>query len=281
VATNGTLLTSRGIRAIQLPAPARRGAARRLAWRLACIVAALGLAQVLVTTGAIPSSAVSGPSAVFSALGGMVPSGSFWASAGATVASWAIGLTISLCIAIPAGLALGASDLAYRMSRFTIDFLRTIPPVALIPLALLLYGATQTMALVLIVFGSVWPVLLQSMYGVHQVDPVARDVAHAYQFRRRETIWGVVLPSAAPFVATGIRIAATMSLLLAVGAELIGDAPGLGQSISVAEQNGQVPQMYAYIVVSAVLGVLINLALLRLERRTLRWHAAHRSLVAE
>jgi ABC-type nitrate/sulfonate/bicarbonate transport system permease component len=137
------------------------------------------------------------------------------------------------------------------------------------------------MALVLIVFGSVWPVLLQSMYGVHQVDPVARDVAHAYQFRRRETIWGVVLPSAAPFVATGIRIAATMSLLLAVGAELIGDAPGLGQSISVAEQNGQVPQMYAYIVVSAVLGVLINLALLRLERRTLRWHAAHRSLVAE
>jgi ABC-type nitrate/sulfonate/bicarbonate transport system permease component len=71
-----------------------------------------------------------------------------------------------------------------------------------------------------------------------------------------------------------------MGLLLAVGAELIGDAPGLGQSISVAEQNGQVPQMYSYIVVSAVLGVLINLALLRLERRTLRWHAAHRSVIS-
>lgn len=283
VARGGTLPARRGIRAVQARGSARtvrRGTARLLAWRLACIVAALGLGQVLVATGAIPSSAVAEPSAIFGALGGLIPAGSFWSSAGATAASWAIGLAISLAVAIPAGLTLGASDLAYRMSRFTIDFLRTIPPVALIPLALLLYGATQTMALVLIIFGSVWPVLLQSMYGVHQVDPVARDVARAYQFRRRETVLEVVLPSAAPFVATGIRIAATTSLLLAVGAELIGGAPGLGLSISAAEQNGQIPQMYAYIVASAVLGVLINLALLRLERRTLRWHAAHRSVIS-
>ena len=250
------------------------------AGRLACVAAALGLGQLLVSTGAVPSAAVAAPSAIVAALGTLIPAGSFWSSTWATVASWAIGLAVALAVAIPAGLALGASDLAYRMSRFTIDFLRTIPPVALIPLALLLYGATQKMALVLIVFGSVWPVLLQSMYGVHQVDPVARDVARAYQFRRREMVRDLVLPSAAPFIATGIRIAATMSLLLAVGAELIGGAPGLGQSISVAEENGTIPQMYAYIVVSAVLGVLINLVLLWLERRTLRWHAAHRSPVA-
>jgi ABC-type nitrate/sulfonate/bicarbonate transport system permease component len=258
-------------------APAGHGTApRRLPARLACAVSAVGCAQALVSTGVISSSAVSAPSAIIRALGALIPTGGFWSSTGATIASWAIGLAISLAVAVPVGLALGGSDLAYRMSRFTIDFLRTIPPVALIPLVLLLYGATPTMALVLIVFGSVWPVLLQSMYGVHQVDPVARDVARAYQFRRREVVRDVVLPSAAPFIATGIRIAATMSLLLAVGAELIGGAPGLGQSISAAEENGTIPQMYAYIVVSAVLGVLINLALLRLERRTLRWHPAHR-----
>jgi ABC-type nitrate/sulfonate/bicarbonate transport system permease component len=258
----------------------RQPAARRLAWRLACVVAVVGLGQVLVATGVIPSSAVAEPSVIIQALGRLISTGSFWSSTGATAGSWAVGLAVSLCVAVPAGLLLGLSDLAYRMSRFTIDFLRTIPPVALIPLALLLYGATPAMALVLIIFGSVWPVLLQSMYGVHQVDPVTRDVARAYQFRRRETVFAVVLPSAAPFVATGVRIAATMSLLLAVGAELIGNAPGLGQSISVAEENGDIPQMYAYIVVCAVLGVLLNLALLRAERRTLRWHPAHRSLVA-
>jgi ABC-type nitrate/sulfonate/bicarbonate transport system permease component len=269
-----------GGRDLQTRGTARRKGRQSTARRLACVVAALGLGQVLVATGVIPSSAVAEPSVIIQALGRLISTGGFWSSTAATAGSWAIGLAVSLCVAIPAGLLLGLSDLAYRMSRFTIDFLRTIPPVALIPLALLLYGATPAMALVLIIFGSVWPVLLQSMYGVHQVDPVARDVARAYQFRRRETVFGVVLPSAAPFVATGVRIAATMSLLLAVGAELIGNAPGLGESISVAEENGNIPQMYAYIVVSAVLGVLINLALLRLERRTLRWHPAHRPLVA-
>jgi ABC-type nitrate/sulfonate/bicarbonate transport system permease component len=252
----------------------------RLGAQLACIALAIGLWQLLVSSGVIPTSAVSAPSSVAAALGGLAPTGSFWASTWATVSSWAIGLAISLAVAIPAGLALGASDLAYRMSRVSIDFLRTIPPVALIPLALLLYGATEKMALVLIIFGSVWPVLLQSMYGVHQVDPVACDVARSYQFRRRQVVFDVVLPSAAPFIATGIRIAATMSLLLAVGAELIGGAAGLGASIALAEQNGDIPQMYAYIVTSAVLGVLLNLALLKGERRVLRWHAAHRPAAA-
>jgi ABC-type nitrate/sulfonate/bicarbonate transport system permease component len=166
------------------------------------------------------------------------------------------------------------------MSRVTIDFLRTIPPVALIPLALLLYGATEKMALLLIVFGSAWPVLLQSMYGVHQVDPVARDVARAYRLSRRDVVLSVVLPSAAPLIATGIRIAATMSLLLAIGAELIGGAPGVGHSIAIAEVNGDIPQMYAFVVVSATLGVLLNVALLRLEGRALAWHPSHRPHVA-
>jgi len=92
--------------------------------------------------------------------------------------------------------------------------------------ALLLYGATPKMAFALIVFGSVWPVLLQAMYGVHQVDPAMWDVARAYGLRRLDRLRFLILPSAAPFVATGVRLAATISLLLAIGAELIGGAPG-------------------------------------------------------
>ena len=166
------------------------------------------------------------------------------------------------------------------MSRFTIDFLRTIPPVALIPLVLLVYGATPKMAFVLIVFGSTWPVLLQAMYGVHQVDPAARDVARAYRLRRRDRIRFLIVPSAAPFIATGIRLAATISLLLAIGAELLGGAPGIGASITLQEQNGDIPGMWVYVVLAAVLGVIVNLALIGLERRILTWHPAQRSMVA-
>jgi ABC-type nitrate/sulfonate/bicarbonate transport system permease component len=126
------------------------------------------------------------------------------------------------------------------------------------------------------VFGSVWPVVLQSMYGVHQIDPVARDVAAAYRWRRRDVVGRLVLPSAAPFVATGIRIAATMSLLLAIGAELLGGAPGIGAAITAEQEGGDVPRTWAFVVVSAVMGVLLNLSMLALERKVLRWHSANR-----
>jgi len=92
-------------------------------------------------------------------------------------------LTLSVILAVPIGLALGANDVIYRSSRFTIDFFRTIPPVALVPLLLLVFGATGQMVVTLIVIAAVWPLLLQSMYGVHQVDSVARDVARSYRLR--------------------------------------------------------------------------------------------------
>jgi ABC-type nitrate/sulfonate/bicarbonate transport system permease component len=253
-----------------------RDGLRRLAVQMVCAAVAIGAWQFAVTTGLLASSAIAPPSAIARSLWPLLSTADFWSSVWATLRAWSIGLVISVGIAVPAGLVLGASDQVYRMSRFAIDFLRTIPPVALIPLALLLYGATQTMSLVLIVFGSAWPVLLQSMYGVHQVDPVAREVARAYRLSRRNTILNVVLPSAAPSIAIGIRIAATMSLLLAIGAELIGGAPGVGNSIALAEANGDTARMYAFVVVSATLGVLLNMAMLGVEGRALAWHPSHR-----
>jgi ABC-type nitrate/sulfonate/bicarbonate transport system permease component len=237
---------------------------------------ALGAWQGLVAGGTLSPSAVAEPTAILKSLVNLGSTDPFWSSIASTVRTWGLGLLLSLLIAIPTGLLLGASDLAYRLSRFTIDFLRTIPPVALIPVALLLYGATDKMAVVLIVFGSVWPVLLQSMYGVHEIDPVARDVAMSYRWRRREVVTRLVIPSAAPFVATGIRIAATTSLLLAIGSELIGGAPGIGAAIGVQNESGNIPAVYAYVVLSGILGVLLNLTMIRAERRILRWHPAYR-----
>jgi ABC-type nitrate/sulfonate/bicarbonate transport system permease component len=258
----------------------RSGARSRLAYRVAATLVALALWQIAVISGVVPAAAVAAPTDIVRAAGSLVGTDGFGAALLDTMGSWAEGLLIAILIAIPAGLALGSSDLAYRLSRFTIDFLRTIPPVALIPLVLLVYGATAKMAFVLIVFGSTWPVLLQAMYGVHQVDPAGREVADAYRLRRRDRVRFLILPSAAPFVATGIRLAATISLLLAIGAELLGGAPGIGASITLEEQNGDIPQMWVYVVLSAVLGVVVNLALIGLERKVLRWHSVQRSVAA-
>ncbi|WP_434598969.1 ABC transporter permease [Streptomyces sp. A5-4] len=251
--------------------------ARLLAARLLCAAALAGVWQYLVASGALTREAVAAPTEIVRALGSLVTTTEFWTTAGDTVRTWAIGLDLSLVIALPAGLLFGASELAYRMSRITVDFLRTIPPIALLPLALLLYGATEKMALVLVVFGSVWPLLLQTMYGVHQIDPVTADVARAYRLPRSQRVRAVMLPSAAPFIATGVRIAATISLLLAIGAELLGGAAGLGNAIAQAQQTQDMPTMYAFVLVSALLGVALNLAMTRAERSVLSWHPAHRN----
>jgi len=263
----------------QPAAPSSRAAASgwvRWTARLGAIVVALGIWELIVDSGAVDRSALSSPADVVRALGELAGDGVFWSAVGNTVYTWALALAIALAVGVPAGIALGSSSIAYRLSRFTIDFLRTIPPVALIPLALLLYGASIKMAVVLIVFGTVWPILLQTMYGVHDVDPVARDVARSYRWRRRDVVGRLIIPSAVPFIATGIRIGATMSLLLAVGSELIGGAPGIGEAISLQQEGGNIPKVYAYIVVSAVLGVIVNLGLHWLERKVLPWHSAYR-----
>jgi ABC-type nitrate/sulfonate/bicarbonate transport system permease component len=247
--------------------------------KLVAFGCAIGLWQLLLTAGIVSPLALASPSEVLTAAVGLVGDGSFWQVIGQTVRSWGIGLLVSATVAIPLGLLLGSSELSYRSCRFTIDFLRTIPPVAMIPLLLLLYGARTQTAVTLVLLGAVWPLVLQSMYGVQQVDPLARELARSYRLRRRDVVISVILPSAAPFIATGLRIAASMSLLLTIGAELIGGVPGLGNSIASAQTNGDTPAMYAYIVACATLGVLINRAMLRGERHLLAWHSAQRTAV--
>jgi len=232
--------------------------------------------QYVVASGALSESVLAKPTTIVEEFGTLLTTGAFWSAAWSTTWTWAVGLLAATLIAVPLGLLLGSSRLAYRLSRFTIDFLRTIPPIALIPLVLLLFGATEKMALILVIFGSTGSLVLASMYGVQNVDPVVRDLARSFRLRRRDVIGRILLPSAAPFIATGLRVSAAIALLLTIGAELIGGAPGLGNAMSVAQQSDHIPEMYCYIVASAVIGALVNLLIGRAEGRVLRWSPLHR-----
>lgn len=204
-------------------------------------------------------------------------SGALAASAGETLTSWSVGLLLALAAALPLGLAIGSSRLAFLSSRLTIDVLRTIPPVTLVPLAVLVYGPTLRMKLVLIVYGTLWPLLLQIIYAVREVDPVARDMARAYRISAALRWRMLLLPSALPFLLTGLRVGATLALLLSIGAEIIGDAPGLGRSITQAQIAGLSAQAYAYVVATAGLGIVVNGVLVAAQRRLLFWQGAGRA----
>lgn len=248
----------------------------RLLAKLLVLAAALALWQALLAVGVLSADTVASPQQVALALARLAGQPEFWSALGDTLQAWALGLALSALIAIPLGLLLGSVDALYRATRFSIDFFRTIPPVALVPLLLLLYGASSRTVVTLIVIGAVWPLLLQCMNGVHQVDPVARDVARSYRLSLQDRVFRLILPSAAPFIFTGVRIAATMSLLMAIGGELIAGAPGLGDAIGAAQGNGDLPNMYAYILTSAALGIVINRAMKHVERKFLSWHSSQR-----
>jgi ABC-type nitrate/sulfonate/bicarbonate transport system permease component len=205
-----------------------------------------------------------------------VKTGGFWTAVGQTMEGWALGLGIACAVAIPVGIVVGSSVLAYRSLRAVIEFLRPIPSVALIPLAVLVYGTGLQSKVFLAVYASFWPVLVQALYGVQDVDPVAMDTARSFGFGPAQRMLRVTLPSATPYIATGVRISAAVALILAVTAELVIGAPGLGREINVAREGGATDLMYALIIVTGLLGWLVNVLFTRLERRVLHWHPSQR-----
>jgi ABC-type nitrate/sulfonate/bicarbonate transport system permease component len=204
----------------------------------------------------------------------------FWTALGATMRGWAIGLGIAASAAVVVGIVIGSSDLLRRYTSSTIEFLRPIPSVALIPLAVLVYGTKMEATLVLVVYAAFWQMLVQVLYGIQDVDPVARDTALSYRFSRRRRVTAVLWPTALPYVMTGFRLAAAVALVLEVTGELIIGSPGLGNVIASAQSAGAADTLFAIVIVTGILGVTVNMLARSVEKRVLRWHPSVRGETA-
>ncbi|WP_320779644.1 ABC transporter permease [Streptomyces sp. CRN 30] len=247
---------------------------------------AAGLAGFLALWEAVPRLGIVSAeyfppvSRVADALSGELGDGAFWTALGSTLTGWALGLAIAVTAGVVAGVVIAVVPYLREATASTIEFLRPIPSVALIPLAVLLYGTELRSVLLLVVYASFWQVLLQTLYGVRDVDPVAEETARAYGLGPWARVRHVLWPTALPYVMTGVRLAAAVALILAVTAELVIGAPGLGARIAVAQTSQAVPEMYALVVVTGVLGLLINTGARTVERRALAWHQSVRGEVA-
>jgi ABC-type nitrate/sulfonate/bicarbonate transport system permease component len=251
---------------------------RRLAISLAGVVGFLLLWLVLGATGLLNPSAIPGLPDTAAALGRELVSADFWAALGATLSGWGLGLVIGSAIGLVLGALIGLSSVLQVSTAVVVEFLKTVPIIAILPLAILVLGTSLTMKVTLVAFGVMWPLLVQTMYGVKAMDPVIRDTATAMGVGPVRRFFGVVLPSAAPFIATGLRVAAAGALILTIVVELIAGGAGIGVEIAKAAISGQpaLPIMYARIIVAGILGFLVATLLTRAERRLLRWHEAYR-----
>ena len=261
------------------PASGTHGVRWRVPDRALPVVSVLGvlaLFELLPRIGVLPREHFPPISQTLRTLAEQLGEKGFWEAVVNTIEGWALGLAIAAALAIPLGIVIGSSRLLYRASRGLIEFLRPIPSVALIPLAILVYGTGLKSKVFLAAFASFWQLIVATLYGVQDVDPVAADTARSFGFSRAQRLLRVTLPSAVPYIATGLRIASAVSLILTVTAELVIGAAGLGRSINLARSGGNEELMYALIVSTGVLGLLLNAIFVRAERRVLHWHPSQR-----
>ncbi|MDA8034206.1 MAG: ABC transporter permease [Actinomycetota bacterium] len=258
--------------------PGRRAAS--LSAKVLVVLAALGLWQLLTATGALNRASFPTMWSTLRALGDQLTTSGFWTTIGQTVEGWALGLALGGTAAVLVGSAIGLSRLASRSTAPVIEFLKAVPSIAILPLAIVVLGTHLQMKLTLVGYAVFFPLVIQVVYGVRALDPTVADTATTLQVRGLRRFLVVVLPSAAPFIATGLRISAATALILEIVAELIGGAPGLGQRILLAENAGPTmfPLMYAFVLVTGILGIVLTGMFTLGERRVLHWHESQRNL---
>jgi ABC-type nitrate/sulfonate/bicarbonate transport system permease component len=230
--------------------------------------------QVATSMGPLQGGSLPSALGAMSSLGSLFVLPEIWVAIGQTIYIAAIGLVISIVLAIPTGILIGLSPFAYRSAKPVLDFFKVIPPIVIIPIAILVFGPTSEMGLFLVVFANFFMLTFQAAYGVRDLDPVLLDTLNCYGISKWEQIWQARIPGAMPFIAVGIRIAVAASMIVAVVAGLIGGAPSLGQQMLLYQSSGQPEKTFAIVIIFGVLGLLFARGYAKIQSKLVFWKQA-------
>jgi ABC-type nitrate/sulfonate/bicarbonate transport system permease component len=223
--------------------------------------------ELAARAGLIVAESMSHPSAITTAAGRAVLDGSLFTATKETLGAALGGLVIGASLGIVCGVAFGLSRLLSSLMRLSTETLRPIPSVALIPLALLIYGFGFRMEIAVVGFACFWPLLIMTESAVRGIEPRLLDVSRALGFGVVRRVTKIVLPAALPRVFVGLRLAAAVSLVVAVTVEITTNPIGLGYTLIVAQESMRPDLMFACIVWIGFLGWLLNAVLLRAQQR--------------
>lgn len=243
---------------------------------LATILALLLVWELLVRVGVLPMRYAPPPTVIVQELGAMLIDTGVYSQLGGTLVGWGSSLGIAVVLGVVFGTLLGRFRAASAFFSPIVEFLRPIPSVAMIPLAVLLSGSGKPTEIFLATYAALWQMLVAAMVAVGSVDPVARDTAASFGLSRSAQTRHVLLPSMLPHLVTGIRIASATALIFCITSELLIGSPGLGQGLGAARSVGNLPRMYAFIVVIGIVGFLLNAAFKWVESKVLFWHESQR-----
>jgi NitT/TauT family transport system permease protein len=205
-----------------------------------------------------------------------------------SVLSWAMALAIAVGLAVPVGIIFGSMPLVRSAFSAVVEFLRPIPSVALIPLAIIAIKTNPEMKVSLAVFGAFWPILFNTMHAMSDIEPVQINTARAFNIGHVRTLVSVKLPSITPFVFTGIRISASVALILIISTEILAgggresdklwERGGLGTYIANASGGGaRMDLAIAGTFVAGLIGVALNMIFTMIQRRWINWSDGDRN----
>ena len=235
-----------------------------------------GVVEWVTRLGIVPAEYLPHASTVLFRIPELFVDREFMADLGATVAAWGTALVVAIAISVPLGVVLGSSDRAFKLTSPVVNLMRPIPSVCLLPLTLVVFGTGFSMKIVLVSYATVWPILFNTIYGIHNVDPITVQTARCFGLGPLAVIRRVSLPSAAPFIFTGIRISASIGLVVLVSAELLADTrSGIGSFImSRSSGSGQMDTILAAAAIAGLLGLIINVSFVAFDRWKFAWRYA-------
>jgi ABC-type nitrate/sulfonate/bicarbonate transport system permease component len=231
----------------------------------------LGALEWAVKTGHVNAALVPPPTVVLAKTWELIVGGEVLAPLGATLYLLAVAYGLATALAVGVGLFMGRHPAVHALFEPLLELLRPLPKPALLPPLMLFLGLGDAMKLTIIGLGVFFPTLINTIQGVRGTDPVQVDVARTFGHPARGLLLKVVLPSALPLILSGMRISLGLGLVLVVVAEMLAGTGGVGYLIIDMQRTFQVPKMYAWILILAVLGLLLNHLFVRLERRAIHW----------
>jgi ABC-type nitrate/sulfonate/bicarbonate transport system permease component len=192
-----------------------------------------------------------------------------------------LGYAVALVVGIALGVAVGANPRLRALLEPVLEFLRAIPPPVLVPILILVAGIGNTMKVLVIVSGCLWPVLLNTVEGVRAVDEVLADTCRSYGIRGRLRLRHLVLRSASPQIVTGARQALSIGIILMVISEMFAANSGLGFTVVQFQRGFAIPEMWSGVLLLGLLGVALSLLFRLAERAVLGWYHGLRAIQRE
>jgi ABC-type nitrate/sulfonate/bicarbonate transport system permease component len=189
----------------------------------------------------------------------------------------AAGYSIAVVVAIAVGLVLGLSRTAGRAAAPIVEFLRAIPPPALLPFAIVVIGVGNSMKVFIIAFVCLWPVLLNTIDGIGGIDPTLKDTTRVYGVRGVDRLRLVIMPAAAPQIFAGMRTSLSLALILMVISEMVASTNGIGFFVLQSQRTFAIQEMWSGILLLGLLGYILNVLFVLAERRVLAWHRGARA----